>query len=1117
MDIRKNISLALALLPLGAMAQSNGTTLCDFETAESYKSVGVYDTWEQSPFRTGKLTGNAKVVKNHLTGIDALLGYAPNTSNRILAVQRSRFGSNTFGALVGLKTPFALTKTTQYVHVKINSPKGGKVMLIALGNRDDRQWQPALTEQCWSQCTSKISADRWCDAVFPISGSDGITIRNLLVVVDATSPHDMAEDFAAYIDDIILSNDPLPFFSSNPYTINYDEQTTLSRSDRYTSAVSLTNGDGVQSVETGQQTSKKLYVKRMDNCFLAKPGEKVTPKVTFSGSWMAGYAYIDKGNDGAFNVGYDDSGVTDMGDLMSFALYKGEDSDGNTVSASPSSNPPAFTIPSDMKPGIYRMRYKVDWDCVDPGGNTSSTNKISDNGGIIVDTRINIHNTTVSLFRAVDGLGGGLNGDILLGDGSAVTDKKVPFGKDLKVRVKPAPGFRFSHLVIRHGYNIDGDSLVNENRQWEEVTVRASQFSDNEYTIPAKLVDGDMRFVPYFSSDSGGGETKGDYALNFDEGLETKYSETSKLSFFELTTSSGEKAALVVDQNGKSIYQDITPQTVYCKAGDSVTASIGYTGNALMNAYLYIDTNQDGSFFAQTGSDGKPGTDSELLAYSFFDGHNSLGQATTAAEAGCTLPQFTIPEGTAPGTYRARLKLDTDNIDPAGKYSEGQTDGIDCTGGRIVDFLVNVHGDTGTLTADGIGGHIVGAFNTGIGTEATYRTSLSVLPLAPCEGYRLEKLTVRHGHNLKGEQYIHGNRQWNEYEAADAEEGIELAIPKDSIDGDVLLTAVFAPDGSEEYKLRYADEFNLPDGSMPDASCWSRCSRENPTWKRFTAQTAEGQAATAFTRDGMLVTRCIANSNDDEGQVEMISGAIESAGKLSFTYGRVEGRLKTNPHTGNFPAFWMMPQDGSAGWPNAGEIDIWEQIDTENVSYHTVHTHATYDLKLALPNSGNLPTTADEFHVIALEWTPTLLTWYVDGNKAFSYAKSSQQDLLDKGQWPFDKPFYLILNQSVGNGSWAKPCDVNYEYETLFDYVRIYQKDGQDITLPSAIDETQCSGRLDVYSRHGGLLLVSPEARPVRIADTLGRTVFSGTVQGNKTVSLAKGIYIVEGKKVMAI
>ena len=247
----------------------------------------------------------------------------------------------------------------------------------------------------------------------------------------------------------------------------------------------------------------------------------------------------------------------------------------------------------------------------------------------------------------------------------------------------------------------------------------------------------------------------------------------------------------------------------------------------------------------------------------------------------------------------------------------------------------------------------------------------------------------------------------------------------------------------------------------------------------------------------------------------MISGAIESSDKMYFTYGRVEGRLRTTPHVGNFPAFWLMPQDNSTGWPNAGEIDIWEQIDTENKTYHTVHTHCTHDLHLALPNSGSTHTNAADYHVITLDWTPTLLTWYVDGTKAFSYAKTKQSFLLERGQWPYDKPFYLILNQSVGNGSWAKNCDVNFEYETLFDYVRLYQKDGEgDIT--SAVKDVKTSGSaLDVYAQQGGLLLVAPEAQKVDVYSISGTRVFSGLVQGNRFVSLTKGVYVVAGKKIV--
>ena len=56
----------------------------------------------------------------------------------------------------------------------------------------------------------------------------------------------------------------------------------------------------------------------------------------------------------------------------------------------------------------------------------------------------------------------------------------------------------------------------------------------------------------------------------------------------------------------------------------------------------------------------------------------------------------------------------------------------------------------------------------------------------------------------------------------------------------------------------------------------------------------------------------------------MITGAKETRDNFSFTYGKVEVRLKTNLHRGNFPAAWMMPQPPCDGWPNAGEIDIFD-------------------------------------------------------------------------------------------------------------------------------------------------------------------------------------------------
>ncbi|MDD7721000.1 MAG: glycoside hydrolase family 16 protein, partial [Prevotella sp.] len=314
MNVKKYMCLAGLFFPIAAMAQQD-KTLCDFETPESYVSVRAYDTCPTSPFNLNKLTGNVQVVDNDLNAVDDALGYAPNESAKILGVQRSRYGSNTFGALVELKEPLALKRETQYVHVKFYSTQDAPVMLIGLGNREDRPWQPATTEQFWSVPTSKVVAGAWQDVVFPIMGADGINIKSLLVVVDRQSPHNQMSDFAVFIDDIILSTKANPFFSKSVYPINYEESTAHTRGDaRYVKNVKL----GSQSVAINQNTDKKLYFNKTANIFLAKPGETVTPTIDWKGEWMHGYAYLDKDDNGKFDVDYTNTDVTNARDLVSY-------------------------------------------------------------------------------------------------------------------------------------------------------------------------------------------------------------------------------------------------------------------------------------------------------------------------------------------------------------------------------------------------------------------------------------------------------------------------------------------------------------------------------------------------------------------------------------------------------------------------------------------------------------------------------------------------------------------------------------------------------------------------------------------------------------------------------
>lgn len=493
----KYMCLAGLFFPIAAVAQQD-KTLCDFESTESYKSVRAYDTCPTSPFNLSSLKGNVQVVENDLNAEDSELGFAPNGSNYILGVQRSRYGSNTFGALVELKEPLALKRETQYVHVKFYSTQDAPVMLIGLGNRDDRPWQPATTEQFWSVPTSKVHAGAWQDVVFPIMGANGISIKSLLVVVDRQSPHNQMSDFAVFIDDITLSSKANPFFSKSVYPINYEENTAHTRGDgRYVKNIKF----GSQSVAINQNSDKKLYFNKTENIFLAKPGETVTPTIDWKGEWMHGYAYLDKDDNGKFDVDYTNSGVTNARDLVSYSYYKNKNSAGKSASGDCGVGLPSFKIDDDMKPGIYRMRYKVDWDNVDPGGSTATGNLITGNGGALIDVLVNIHADNVNLFRATEENGGGLNGDVLLADGNQLTGRTTPFGQAFKIKSRPAEGFVLDYMKIRHGYNLEGASTKNENQQWKEFVVQASQFVNGEYTIPADCVDGDIRIVPFFKSD----------------------------------------------------------------------------------------------------------------------------------------------------------------------------------------------------------------------------------------------------------------------------------------------------------------------------------------------------------------------------------------------------------------------------------------------------------------------------------------------------------------------------------------------------------------------------------------------------------------------------------------
>ena len=505
--MKKNILATCGLLFCTSLlhAQTTEEVRIDFEN-QNYKSLGVYDTWHKSPFRSQNkqaavLEGNVQVVSNIDKNYDEILKATPNASDNVLGFQRSRFGSNTFGARIDLKQPFALTKETKYVHVMIHKPKAGRTMLIGLGKRTDRKGQSVDTEQFWELSTREVEPNKWVDAVFPVKGAGGIEIHSLVVVVDCEDTNGLKDDFLAYIDNIVVNNEAFTTTNREDYPMNYNKDAKCSRTDRGLKGISL--GDQIFSVYGDITTSTPAYTYLSKQAFLAKPGETLNPAVQYKGIWMHSYVYLDLNNNGRFEPKVEGGQIVPNAgnELLAYSFLGGEDENSgfNSAGTEISGNGrntlvmPEFTLPSDLQHGFYRMRYKVDWNSADAGGSIENNNHILNNGGGAIDVRLNVHGDNVKIYQ------GALNGKVVAEDGTELNGISIPFGKPYTIKMKPEHGFNFSGLKVRHGYNLTGDSISHGSYQYVDELIPRERFNaDGTFTLPAEMVDGDVSLEGIF-------------------------------------------------------------------------------------------------------------------------------------------------------------------------------------------------------------------------------------------------------------------------------------------------------------------------------------------------------------------------------------------------------------------------------------------------------------------------------------------------------------------------------------------------------------------------------------------------------------------------------------------
>ncbi len=238
-----------------------------------------------------------------------------------------------------------------------------------------------------------------------------------------------------------------------------------------------------------------------------------------------------------------------------------------------------------------------------------------------------------------------------------------------------------------------------------------------------------------------------------------------------------------------------------------------------------------------------------------------------------------------------------------------------------------------------------------------------------------------------------------------------------------------------EWKLVFSDEFNQKNGSQPDPTKWSRHDRYKGTWSRWISNSPK----VVYIKNGSLVCKAIPNVSEPQDTARMLTGAINTRGKFEFQYGKVEVRMKTNRKQGNFPAAWLAKNNH---FDQYGEIDIVESFGDRVSASHAIHSRLTYSH--ANHGQKNIFKSSDvnaaKWHVYGVIWTEKDVRWEIDGKTVAFFEKTTDKSLLEKGQWTFDFPFYLILNQSVGNGEYGNYGNTNQIYETHFDWIRVYQR-----------------------------------------------------------------------------
>ena len=244
------------------------------------------------------------------------------------------------------------------------------------------------------------------------------------------------------------------------------------------------------------------------------------------------------------------------------------------------------------------------------------------------------------------------------------------------------------------------------------------------------------------------------------------------------------------------------------------------------------------------------------------------------------------------------------------------------------------------------------------------------------------------------------------------------------------------PDDYPGYDLVWADEF---DGQEINSDNWTHeIGTGAGGWGNNESQYYTNRTENSYVSEGNLVI--VAREGEYEGS-NYTSARMITRDKQEFVYGRIDVRAKLPEGQGIWPAIWMLGANHSEiGWPACGEIDIMELIGHEPSTVHgTAHwgpRGQSWSFNQGRPTSLTGEKFSDKFHVFSILWGPDRIQWFMDDKEFFEL----RRDMVN-GDYPFNQPFFFILNVAVG-GNWPGYPDnsTTFPQTMIVDYIRIFQE-----------------------------------------------------------------------------